>query len=103
MTNDICVDCSLNKNGRCTKFERTFACKPSARDWLESIDALDGSYISVDKMCRYGSIFGNSHIGLTLDDIERIKNGEIVHIPGEYGIFIGLKEEASRDETVQNF
>lgn len=29
-------------------------------------------------------------ICLTSDDIERIKNGEILHIPGEYGTFIGL-------------
>lgn len=46
-------------------------------------------------MCRKSSIWGNEFIGLTDDDIERLKNGEVIHIAGEYGTFIGFvkKEE----------
>ena len=49
--------------------------------------------VSKDRMCRKSNIFGNDYVGITLDDIERIKNGEILHISGEYGTFIGFVEE----------
>ena len=48
----------------------------------------------------YVNGFNNYYIGITLDDIERIKNGEILHISGEYGVFIGLVEKkGERDES----
>lgn len=92
MSNDICKGCDLYVDDHCIKFRRNGKCKPMGRDYLDSIEKNDGEFISVDRMCRHASIFGNIFVGLTLEDIERIKNGEIVHIPDEYGTFIGLKE-----------
>lgn len=93
MANDICINCDLYKDGYCTKYREAGECEPLSRDYLDSIERLKGSFITVDQMCSECSIFGNFFIGLTLEDIERIKNGEIVHIPDEYGMFIGLKGE----------
>lgn len=87
------MTCDLYKHGYCTKYRKDGKCQTLGRDYLDSIEQLNGSFITVDQMCRNCSIFGNFFIGLTLEDIERIKNGEIVHIPDEYGIFIGLKGE----------
>lgn len=92
MSNDICNGCDLYVDGHCIKFRKNGKCNPSNRDWMDSIEKNGGEFISVDKMCRKGSIFGNTFVGLTLEDIERIKSGEIVHIPNEYGTFIGLME-----------
>lgn len=93
MANDICINGDLYKDGYCTKYQKDGKCQTLGRDYLDSIEQLNGSFITVDQMCRKCSIFGNFFVGLTLEDIERIKNGEIVHIPDEYGIFIGLKGE----------
>lgn len=88
---DKCEGCVLYKNGKCTIYrvfgEKPVKPNPSSRDWL---DDSEYDFISEYRMCCYGSIFGNDYIGLTTKDIERIKNGEIIHIPGEYGIFIGF-------------
>lgn len=93
MSNKICEGCDLYKKGHCTKWRENGECKPSTRNWLTR-DQYEGdmSFISVDRMCRNSSIFGNEFIGLTQTDIERIQSGEIIHIPGEYGTFIGFIE-----------
>lgn len=86
--NEKCNGCDLYTDGHCTKVRKNGACNPSSRDWLDD----EAEFIPVDRMCRYASIFGNDYIGLTMDDIERLKNGEILHLYGEYGTFIGLAE-----------
>ena len=92
--NEKCEGCDLYKNGHCTKWRNNGEAKPSTRDWLETYNKHDkeAGFISVDRMCRKGSIFGNFYIGLTRTDIERIQAGEIIHIPDEYGMFIGFVE-----------
>lgn len=90
--NKLCEGCDLYKNGHCMKYRLNGAAKPSDADWLDSVTENEGEFIPINRMCRKGSIFGNTYIGLTLEDIERLKKGEIIHIPGEYGIFIGLNE-----------
>ena len=86
-----CNSCDLYKDGHCTKFRKNGKCEPSTSEWLIR-DEYDTpmEYIPTDKMCRYGSIFGNDYIGLSQNDIDRIKNGEVIYISGEYGIFIGF-------------
>ena len=88
--NASCVGCDLYIGNRCIKFSRDDRCDPSTRDWLSGDS--DVEFITVDRMCRKASIFGNDFIGLTSEDIERLKTGEIIHISGEYGIFIGFYE-----------
>ena len=90
--NEKCKGCDLYKKGHCIKYRSNGDAKPSDADWLDNVTEIDGEFISIDRMCRKGSIFGNTYIGLTLEDIERLKKGEIIHIPGEYGTFIGLNE-----------
>ena len=81
-------------DGRCKKYGDNGRAWASNREWLcEDLDITELEFISEYRMCRKSSIFGNEYIGLTLDDIERIKNGEILHISGEYGTFIGLVEK----------
>lgn len=88
--NKACEGCTAK---RCDRKE------PSNRDWLETTEELQNlmhdkaEFIPVDRMCLYESIFGNDFIGFTLEDLERLKNGEVFHIPGEYGIFIGMAKE----------
>lgn len=92
MSNKKCQGCELYNNGSCTKYRKNGKAEPSTRDWLTR-DEDDMSFIPVERMCRNGSIFGNNYIGLTQTDIERIQSGEIIHIPGEYGTFIGFINE----------
>lgn len=87
-------NCDLcNEKGQCEKWVRKSKCIPSTVEWLSEDYPNDREYISTDRMCRRGSIFGNDYIGLTEDDITRLKSGEIIHIDGEYGIFIGFIEK----------
>lgn len=90
-------ECDLYRNGKCAKLLNTRKpeCQVSNREWLDSLEYYDdmASFISVSDMCRRASIFGNDYIGLTIDDINRILNGEVLHISGEYGIFIGLLQK----------
>ena len=87
-------ECDLcNGKGNCTKYSGNHKCKPSTKDWFaDGVYGENLNFIPVDTMCRKGSIFGNEYIALTQKDIDRIKNGEIIHIPGEYGTFIGFIE-----------
>lgn len=87
--NEKCNGCRLYENGHCTKYRKNGACDPSTRDFL---DTNSRAFIPVDRMCEYSSIFGNVYVGLFPEDLEKLKNGEILHIPGEYGTFIGLVE-----------
>lgn len=83
--------CDSYVNGNCVKYRKNGKAEPSTREWLyEDLDISEFEFISEYRMRRKSSIFGNKYICLTSDDIERIKNGEILHIPGEYGTFIGL-------------
>ena len=95
-----CEGCDLYVNGRCKKYGGNLKASPSTRGWLDPYESIDkdAGFISEYKMCRKSSLFGNEYIGLTLDDIERIKNGEILHIPGEYGTFIGLMDKEVEGE-----
>ena len=94
MENEKCKGCDLYENRSCRKFRKNGACNPSTRNWLIREDYDEPmEFISVDRMCRKSSIFGNEYIGLTQSDIDRLKNGEVIHIPGEYGTFIGFITE----------
>ena len=89
-----CEGCDLYVGGYCTKYRHNGKAEPSSRLWLLR-DAFDKpmNFIPVDKMCRKSSIFGNEYIGLTKSDIGRLMRGEIIHIAGEYGTFIGFLGE----------
>lgn len=89
-----CEDCDLFDDGYCTKFKLTGKCELGSREWLES----EGEFIPIEKMCRESSMFGNYYIGLTKNDIERIQKGEVKHMPGEYGLFIGFIDEDGLDD-----
>lgn len=92
-----CEGCDLYRNGHCIKYRKNGKAEPSTREWLyEDLGISELEFISEDRMCRKSSIFGNDYVGITLDDIERIKNGEILHIRGEYGTFIGLVEKEKK-------
>lgn len=91
MSNDTC---KFLENGHCTKLRRNGKCRPSKRDWLESVRQNEGRFIGVDRICENESPFGNYYIGLTSEDIERIKNGEVLCFCDEYGFFIGLQNES---------
>lgn len=95
-----CEGCDLYTDGKCKKYGDNGRALASNRDWLDRYKSIhtEAGFISEYRICRKSSIFGNEYIGLTLDDIERIKNGEILHIPGEYGTFIGLAEEKGEKE-----
>lgn len=89
-----CEGCDLYINKSCTKYRKNGKCEPSTRDWLNRSEYDEPmNFIPVEHMCRESSIFGNEFIGLTQSDIDRIKNGEVIHIPGEYGTFIGFISE----------
>ena len=93
MENKNCEICGMYEDGKCTKFARDNVCGPcvpSTRKWLG--DEIE-DYVPVDRMCERGSIFGNHYIGLSIEDVRRLLKGEIAHIAGEYGIFVGLKDE----------
>lgn len=95
-----CEGCDLYINGHCAKYTKNSKAEPSTREWLyEDLDITELEFISEYRMCRKSSIFGNDYVGVTLDDIERIKNGEILHISGEYGMFIGLVEEKGENKN----
>ena len=86
-----CKNCDVyntaHKSGKCV---------PSSRDWFQRGKYEEPlEFIPVDKMCRHQSPFGNEFIGLTQEDINRLKNGEVIHISGEYGTFIGFIEKES--------
>jgi hypothetical protein len=96
MENNVCQGCDFYKNGHCIKFRENGKCNYSSRAWLDLVERNeDAQYISDNRMCRWGSIFGNSYIGLTQSDIDRLKNGEVIHISGEYGIFIGFVDKTT--------
>ena len=95
-----CEGCDMYIDGICKKYGDNGKAWASNRYWLDRYKSLDdgAGFISENRICRKSSIFGNEYIGLTLDDIERIKNGEILHIPGEYGTFIGLVAEEEEND-----
>ena len=88
----VCSECkSYGKDGRCYKWiEKGIKPVTYTREDFSDPDFVDDKeFIPVEKICRVASIFGNNFIGLSDEDIERLKNGEVVHVGGEYGIFIG--------------
>ena len=95
-----CDGCDLYVDGRCKKYGDNGKAWASNRHWLDRYKSIDedAGFISENRICRKSSIFGNEYIGITLDDIERIKNGEILHIPGEYGTFIGLADKEKEND-----
>ena len=93
-----CEGCDLYVNGHCTKFRQNGKAESSTREWIyEDLDIAELEFISEYRICRKSNIFNNYYIGITLDDIERIKNGEILHMSGEYGVFIGLVDEKGKN------
>ena len=92
-------NCDLcNPHGKCEKYRHNRKCVPSTDEWLYEEYPNRREYISVNQMCRAGSIFGNDYIGLTEDDISKLRDGEIIHVPGEYGIFIGIIKETDNEK-----
>lgn len=87
-----CIGCDLYEDGRCTKWRDAQTPNVSTMEWFIEYEE-EKQFIPVERMCRNGSIFGNEYIGLTQGDIDRLKNGEIIHVPGEYGKFIGFINE----------
>lgn len=91
MENKRCEGCELYIDKRCIKWRKNGVCKPSTRDWLiRGKNDMPMEFIPVERICRKASIFGNKFVGLTQNDIDRLKNGEVIFIGGEYGTFIGF-------------
>jgi hypothetical protein len=90
--NEVCNGCDLYTGESCRKWRENGKCQPSDIKWfIDDYGAID--FIAMNRMCRKSSIFGNDYIGLTQNDIDRLKNGEVIHIGGEYGTFIGFLSE----------
>lgn len=88
-------ECSLYKDGHCTKWRKNGKCRPSTEDWLdERLDVCD-----INAMCEKSSIFGNEYYYVTDEDIEALKSGKVLYKRSEYGIFIGYMPETG-DEQV---
>ena len=94
MSNVKCEGCDLYINESCIKYRN---CKNgeailSTNDMFTLVDNdKPHEFIPVERVCRKASIFGNLFVRLTQDDIDRLRNGEIIHIGGEYGTFISFK------------
>lgn len=103
MKNEACQTCDLYVNEHCTKYRKNGKCEPSTKDWLIPNPYYDPrNFISIDRMCRKSSIFGNEYIGLTQSDIDRLTNGEILAISvEEYEVFIGFIDQKEK-ENVNN-
>lgn len=86
-----CTKCDLYEDGLCRKWRLEGSKpKPFERDIFSSPDEADiKEFIPIEKACRRSSIYGYNIIGLTDEDIERLKNGEVVHVSGEYSTFVG--------------
>lgn len=97
---DVQNGCTLlNSCGRCEKFDSRRKCRPSTRSWF---DETIEHFIPFDRVCEESSIFGNDYIMLTDDDLDRLKKGEIAHVSGEYGIFIGYSPAMDKEENDEN-
>ena len=83
-------ECDLrDKNGRCRKFGEKSICARSVStpEWFE--DKLNECEIK--RVCRLGSIFGNSFYIITDEQLEALKAGKVLFDVGEYGTFLMLE------------
>lgn len=86
------TECSLYKDGHCTKWRKNGKCHPSSADWFdEHLDQCE-----MNAMCEHNSIFGNSYFYLTDEDIDALKAGKVLFDVDEYGVFLAYKKEADR-------
>lgn len=85
------IDCKFRThNGRCDKFSKSVPCTPS------TIDTCDEpvSMVTVEQMCRFSSVFGNTFNFITKAQLNELQEGKAIYInDGEYCHFIVLKEE----------
>lgn len=99
-SHDECHGCDLyTDDGHCRKYRKNGKCVPSTKDWLNPGPYDEPlKFIPINRMCRHSSIFGTDYIGLTDEDIERLKNGEVAYLSGECEIFIGYVEKEKGNE-----
>lgn len=77
-------------DGHCTKWRKNGKCIPSDLSWCDEPVEM----IQADRMCERCGIFGNTYSYITEEQLEELKNGEVVHInDGEYVHFIALKRK----------
>lgn len=80
-------ECTLYKDGHCTKWRENGKCRPSSVDWLdERLCVCD-----IGAMCAKSSAFGNDYFYITDEDIAALKAGKVLYRRSEYAIFIGYK------------
>ena len=80
-----CEGCQFYERGKCQKFIKDGRCNPSSAADLEKGFAV----CDVTRMCENGSEYGNRYCGITDEDIEKLKNGDILYFVDEYGYFLG--------------
>ncbi len=91
-----CNGCRFFDYPHCKKWEKEGKCDISSLGWFR--EPFD--FVEINRVCCEGSIFGNYHIGITDSDIERLKNGEVIHVADEYGIFIAfVHKEENKEEN----
>ena len=99
-TNFPCAECDLYRGNRCRKWREEGSNPDSfTRDIFTDPEFVEEKeFISIEKACsKESTTYGNDYIGLTDEDIERLKNGEIIHIGKEYCTFIGYISKESEN------
>ena len=92
--NTECQGCRFFENEHCKKWRKNGKCDISSRKWFDE----EFEFTVANRMCESSSIFGNYYIGVSQEDIDRLKSGEVIHIGGEYGIYIGYKGEKPKGD-----
>lgn len=93
MSNE-CRGCDQYENQLCKKWGKPGKCDVPTKEWFD--DTFD--FVSLSRVCRASSLFGNFYLGITQKDIDRLKNGEVLHLGGEYGFFIHYIGEKPRGD-----
>ena len=79
----------LNDYGMCSKSRRLVRCKPTTIDFCDEPVEI----IEADQICANCSIWGNSGIYITKEQLQDLLNGKVAYYSdGEYGTFITVKE-----------
>ena len=83
------AQCSLmNERCLCTKYGTGCKCSPSEIDWFDEPMQV----CEIDEACRKGSIFGNYYFTITEEQLEALKDGKVLYVVDEYGMFIALEK-----------
>ena len=88
-------NCRFYEDGKCIKGQSQCECKPwCPEDFFEGF----GTFDTFEDACAASSIFGNSAVYITEEDIADLRNGKILmHDDGEYCTLVILKGETGNE------